>query len=68
MSFPFFFSIRLIFIFYINFCRAKNKLDGAVYAVKKVFVKINKENIVLKILREVTVLAKVEEKTSLLLD
>jgi len=38
--------------------RAKNKLDGAVYAVKKVFVKINKENIVLKILREVTVLAK----------
>ena len=39
--------------------RAKNKLDSAVYAVKKVFIKINKEDVVLKILREVTVLAKV---------
>ena len=29
------------------------------YAVKKVFIKINKEDVVLKILREVTVLAKV---------
>jgi len=39
--------------------RAKNRLDNAEYAVKKIFIKVNKENLVLKILREVTVLAKV---------
>ena len=39
--------------------RAKNKLDCATYAVKKVFVKICKEEVVLKIFREVTVFAKV---------
>jgi hypothetical protein len=39
--------------------RARNKLDNATYAVKKVYVKIAKEELVLKIFREVTVFAKV---------
>jgi len=39
--------------------KVRNKLDNASYAIKKVYVKMCKEELVLKILREVTVNAKI---------
>jgi hypothetical protein len=40
-----------------------HRLDKAEYAVKKVYAKFSKERVLVKILREVTLLAKVRHDT-----
>jgi|688.fasta_scaffold1595043_1 hypothetical protein len=45
--------------------RVTHRLDKAEYAVKKVYAKFSKERVLVKILREVTLLAKVRPHTVL---